>query len=249
MPAIKQIAACFVVSASCLAGTTEDGIPDSAYVEYAKQFSSYTAKLSGTTDKNAPFLATATIIADNWAVTAAHVAAEAGGGAIVIEVGGVGRTASQVFIHPGWSDDVMGVDDIALIRTDASWGLATYPKLFDGVESVGQNVSICGYGVHGKMSVGHSEHDGRLRAGTNTIHALTPSSIICYAERGSSRLEFCSAPGDSGGPLFLNGRLAGVNSFTMAPKGPLKSKYGEESGHTRIGVYREWIESTMEAAK
>lgn len=241
MPDAKKILVFLAMSTFCMAGTTDDGVPDARYVEYAKPFSPYTARLTGTTERDTQFSATATLVADNWAVTAAHVAS--GAKTMVIEVGGVSRAASKVIVHPGWSDDVMGVDDIAMLKTDEPWGLDFYPQLSSGDETVGQTVSICGYGVHGKMSTGHSDHDGRLRAGTNTIHAFMKSSIVCYAERGSSPLEFCTAPGDSGGPLFANGKLAGINSFTMAPQGPLKSKYGEESGHTRISLYRDWIKS------
>jgi secreted trypsin-like serine protease len=49
------------------------------------------------------------------------------------------------------------------------------------------------------------------------------------------------APGDSGGPLFIGRELAGINSFTMADRGPLNSREGEETGHTRVSLYLEWI--------
>jgi secreted trypsin-like serine protease len=55
-------------------------------------------------------------------------------------------------------------------------------------------------------------------------------------------MEYGIAPGDSGGPLFVDGRLAGINSYTASPRSYTRSQYGEESGHTRIAVYRDWIE-------
>ena len=89
------------------------------------------------------------------------------------------------------------------------------------------------------------EYDGKLRAGTNHIERFERGMIVCTASPGRSRLELCISPGDSGGPLFCQGKLAGVNCVTMAPKGPLKSRAGEESGHVRVWLYREWIEGVM----
>jgi hypothetical protein len=41
------------------------------------------------------------------------------------------------------------------------------------------------------------------------------------------------------------GRLVGIASFTMNDKGPLRSKRGEEMGHTRVSLFREWIRKVM----
>jgi hypothetical protein len=35
----------------------------------------------------------------------------------------------------------------------------------------------------------------------------------------------------------------------MADKGPLRSRAGEESGHTRVSLYREWIGTVMEVGE
>ena len=48
--------------------------------------------------------------------------------------------------------------------------------------------------------------------------------------------------GDSGGGLFLDGKLAGINSFVMAADGKTNSDYGDECAHTRISTYKKWIE-------
>jgi hypothetical protein len=104
------------------------------------------------------------------------------------------------------------------------------------------------------MSAGYDLYDGRLRAGTQRIDRVEGVVVWCRAQRRGSPLELCISPGDSGGPLFTgsgrSARLAGINSFQSAPKGPLRSRYGEETGHVSIPAVRDWIDAvTAEAAE
>jgi hypothetical protein len=42
-------------------------------------------------------------------------------------------------------------------------------------------------------------------------------------------------------------RLAGIHSFTMrAGKGPLRSREGEESAHTQVSLFVDWIGQVRE---
>lgn len=232
---------------AAMAGTTDDAIPDAKYIEYAKAFSSYTAKLRGRDGDGRLNEATATLLGPHWAVTAAHVVHEVGG--ISISSGEATRQVKRVVVHPSWNDDHHGWHDIALLWCDEPLKLDYYPELSSGDEKLGQVVSIVGYGLHGKLSDGHSKHDGLLRAGTQTIERFERTVVVCHAKCGTSALEFCISPGDSGGPLFAGGKLAGINSFTMANKGPLKSKSGEETAHTRVSLYADWIRETTEGSK
>lgn len=245
---LERSFAAFLLSVpAAMAGTTDDGVPDARYIEYAKAFSPYTAKISGRGQDGLVASATATIIDPHWAITAAHVVA--GNTGVVVTSGTLARPATRVVVNPDWDENTHGLHDLALVRCDEPLVLSYYPPLSDGDERVGQVVSIVGYGLHGKLTQGHTAHDGKLRAGTQTIERFERSIIVCHAQCGTSTLEFCISPGDSGGPLFAGGKLAGVNSFTMASKGPLKSRQGEETAHTRVSLYREWIASVMETNK
>lgn len=224
------------------AGTTDDTIPDAKYLEYAKAFAPYTARLEASIGDNQVQYAAATLISDRHALTAAHVAD--GVTDIMLVTGTTRHEVEATYIHPEFADK-FGKNDIAVLKSARPFALAYYPPLSDGTEAVGDVVSICGYGVHGKLSSGYTTSDKLLRAGTNKIERFEGSLIVCHAQRGSSPLEFCIAPGDSGGPLFCRGRLAGVNSITMKEQGPLRSREGEESGHVRVSLYREWIEAVM----
>lgn len=240
----KALAAFLLGVPAAMAGTTDDAVPDSRYIEYAKAFSSYTAKATGIDSAGRRTEATATLLDQHWALTAAHVVHGVTG--ITLVSGDLRRPVTRVVTHPQWSnEDTHAGHDIALLRCDEPHQIPHYPLLSDGSEHVGQVVSIVGYGLHGKLSEGHTQYDGKLRAGTQTIERFERSLIVCQARCGTSTLEFCIAPGDSGGPLFAGGKLAGVNSFTMASKGPLKSRAGEETAHTRVSLYREWIEGVI----
>ncbi|HEY0777544.1 MAG TPA: trypsin-like serine protease, partial [Gemmatirosa sp.] len=102
--------------------------------------------------------------------------------------------------------------------------------------SMGQNTVHAGFGTFGN-GVGPTDFDFRRRAGDNVVDfvANDPNASdfgdlytsfedqynrynstcfvygICYASRGAT--EAGTAEGDSGGPLFINGQLAGVTSF------------------------------------
>ena len=243
----KALAAFLLGVPAAIAGTTDDAVPDHKFVHYAEAFAPYTTRFRGIDADGKLNEATATLIGPHWAITAAHVASGVKG--ITLTSGTTKRVVDRVVVHPGWDDANHGWNDLALLHCDEPLALGYYPNLSEGGEAEGQVVSIVGFGLHGKLSEGYTTYDGKLRAGTQTIERFERTVIVCHAKCGSSTLEFCISPGDSGGPLFAGGKLAGVNSFTMAAKGPLKSKAGEETAHTRVSLYREWINQVMEGEK
>ena len=101
----------------------------------------------------------------------------------------------------------------------------------------------------GSLANGLQEGDGRLRAGTVFLGAIERGVYVCPIRRTpeAGPLPLCIAPGDSGGPLWATAadgstRLVGVNSY-VARTGGGKARYvvGEESGHTRVALYLDWI--------
>ena len=62
-------------------------------------------------------------------------------------------------------------------------------------------------------------------------------------------MEFIICPGDSGGGLFIDKKIAGINSCVIATDGKPNSTYTDEGGHTRISQHLDWIHSVLESEK
>lgn len=75
------------------------------------------------------------------------------------------------------------------------------------------------------------------------------------ADLGLGVGEVSSAPGDSGGPTFIDGLIAGIASYglrlrfgdgsTSDVDADLNSSFGEFSGDTRVTIYQEFIDSIV----
>lgn len=232
-------------ASSAFAGTTDDAISDARYLKYAEGFRPYTARIIGLrTDGTTP-AGTCVLIHDHWALTAAHVV-DGWTAGLVHSSKGI-RRIERVFSHIDYQDWNAGWHDIALVRVREPFKLDYYPSLSSGQEALGAVVSVAGYGLTGRLSTGHTHGDGLLRAGTGRITRFEAGCIVLPAMRGGSPLPLCIAPGDSGGPLFVAGRLAGINSFTMKLQDgtSTRSRVGEESAHTRVSLYHDWFHDVM----
>ncbi len=231
-----------------VAGTRDDGVPDARYLELGRQMRPYTAAVSCRSPEGHRHTATAVVIAGRWALTAAHVVA--GCDDVRLAFADTSRDVDLVVVHPGWERLAMASEDLAILRTTEDCALPWYPEIADTV-TPGEACIVAGYGVTGTMGLGYEIADGRLRAGTQTIDSIDGPIVTCSARAKSSPLEYMIAPGDSGGPLFVgsgsHAKLAAINSHQVGPRGPLRSRYGEESGHVLLHPVRAWMTSVMEA--
>ena len=239
----------FAAAASmAVAGTTEDSVPDSAYIAYGEKFAQHTRRVEVVEPSGRLAIGTGVVFAPRLVMTAAHVV----DGAMTVAVSG--NPVTTVFVHPDFDATKVGFNDIAILRCRGDFGLSFYPALATEAENVGVTCLLAGYGATGSISGGYSRADGLLRAGTNTIKGFERTLIVCGINQHSSPMEFGIAPGDSGGPLFVGAgseaRLAGIHSFTMrAGKGPLRSREGEESAHTQVSLFVDWIGQVREMVR
>jgi S1-C subfamily serine protease len=220
--------------------TTDDSVPDSKYVRYGQGFAAYTKPIVVLMEDGRTAHSSAVVIDDHWCLTAAHVVERAVTAAVA------DNPVESIFIHTDYESNGFGWFDIAVLRCRDDFALRYYPPLSDGEEEIGDVVSVAGYGVTGRLSTGYDKADWLLRAGTARIVRFERTVIVCSAQRGGTPMAACIAPGDSGGPMFVGAgpkaRLAGLASFTMRDKGPLRSREGEEQGATRIAFFRQWID-------
>lgn len=241
MRAVLLIVAAVVSTAT--AGTIDDAIPDARYREYGETFAPYTARIVGIQTDQKPAVATCTLIDTHWALTAAHVVESMTHCTII--TGTTLHRVDRIFVHHEYESRLQ--HDIALVRVATPFTLARYPALTDGSEQLGSVCVAVGYGATGPLTTGFTTSDAEIRAGTMVLDEAEGTNYICRIDRGRSPLPFCIAPGDSGGGLFAaasDGRtvLVGVNSF-VSSRGtpPMRSAVGEETGHTRVALYLDWI--------
>ena len=180
-------------------------------------------------------------------------------------------TAMEWIPHPGWaatSGDVLAGYDIGLVRLSSSVSGFLPVTLHPGGLVADPTGTIVGFGSSGTGLTGFQAGSaGTKRAGQNMIDAqgdgVTVSSNILFVDLdrpgvpaesviGSSTplaLEYISAPGDSGGGLFVtegvNTYLLGITSFGWEyTDGIADSDYGDLAGFVAVQPFSTWIETT-----
>lgn len=234
-------------SLSSIAGTIDDNKSDEQYLEYGNKHKCVVKLIGHMSDeKHTPYSASGVMISPYYALTAAHV---------------IYGTMTQYIIHDGkphlcvvaathseFKPKDFGHYDIAILRINDPINLDFYPELYKEKDELKKICSIAGYGNTGKISTGYDlqKTDGKKRAGSNIITNIEKHMLICSSTDKVTELEFIICPGDSGGGLFINNKLAGINSCVFASDGKTDGDYGDTSGHTRISQFNDWIIDSQE---
>ncbi len=194
------------------------------------------------------------------------------GGAINIPV-------AQSFVHPGWNGSFSNGRDIAVLQlANLAPTAAIRYSLYRGTNELRQTSVKVGYGQTGKGRVQQKYPLGVLRAGRNTYDALgdlfsypaPAGSLLAYdfdnglsandalgafgvPNLGAGANEVKAAFGDSGGPSFIGGLIAGVTSFGLGAISTdvdqsLNFSFGELSFDTRVSAYVSWIDAIVAGA-
>jgi len=232
-------------SINLLAGTIDPLTPDEKYLEYGSKFNCVLS-ICGVNDEGDMFNASAVAIDENWILTAAHVVDKVEFCGIVIEDSQI-IIIEHIIKHPNF-DGSVGIADIAICKLRDSLNLKFYPDLYEEEDESNKLCCISGYGFTGTFWTGQKFCDGKRRAGSNIIDRTEKDLLICSPSRnvkeGLTSLEFLIGSGDSGGGLFIDNKLAGINSCISVSGRTPSSKYGEEAGHTRVSKFVEWIRET-----
>jgi hypothetical protein len=228
-----------------LAGTIDPNTPDSKYVEYGSKFN-FIHKICGTYQDNGLYCASCVIIDKNWAITAAHVVK--GAQLCFISQADKVYAVDKIIYHELYKEDQYGYHDIALCHSSSDIKLDFYPELYTEKDEINKICCISGYGLTGTFLTGIKTGDDKRRAGSNKIEYIDRHLLICTPSKTNrTELEFLIGSGDSGGGLFIDGKLAGINSCVLSDDGKPDSTYTDESGHTRVSLYNEWIKSNIKS--
>ncbi len=208
------------------------------------------------------YAGSATLIAPDWVLTAAHNLTAATFGTFTLN--GNSYQSSQLISHPLWNGNAFNGYDLALVRLSSSVAGITPASLYTGAAEIGATGTFVGFGFTGTGLTGWQTLDNQKRAFQNVIDGNfgTPSVLLVSdfdnpnnaADNGFGdalplSLEGAVAPGDSGGGVFLNfgaqSYLAGVISFVAAADGNANADYGDVSGFGRVSTFVPWIHSVV----
>jgi len=262
---IGIVVAVLQVHAAAFAGTIRADRSDSQYIDLGRPYASV-GRFQGTTNTFG-FVASGTLIAPDWVLTAAHVVDHTK--SLTFTIGGVNYAAANWLPNPNWNGNLFAGYDIGLVHLSRSVSGIQPAALYTGFAEVGKVGTAVGYGMTGTGLTGAKTLDFNRRGEQNTIDRLMNARLFLSdfdnprnpydSSLGLSRpqdLEGLIAPGDSGGGVFLTvgtgasaqSFLAGVNSFVGAYDGRPDSDYGDISGHTRVSAFANWIKGVISSA-
>lgn len=233
----------FLISFSVtLGGTRDPSVADKEHIGLAKE-ADCVVRLTGKDLSGNRLQASAVIVNPKWIITAAHIVSDGTEFGIIIDHKKI--LVTRTIIHPLFKNENFGYHDIALGVLEKDASLNFYPELYSDMDEEGKQSYICGFGLGGTFATGAKIFDMKRRAGTNMIDRYEKNMLICsigaYENKPNTKYEFLISSGDSGGGLFIDNKLAGINSCVIASDKTADSDYGDESGHTRISKYIQWI--------
>jgi hypothetical protein len=233
------------VQAYC--GTIDPTVSDAKYVEYGKKYECVLPIVGVMGDSmNSQFRASCVIIDEYHILTAAHIVHNTITQHVLYK--NKAYPCSIVAVHGKYDDSNMGYNDIAVARLARPIKLDYYPKLYTDKNETDKVCGLSGWGHHGNFNSGWiSKYDNTRRAGSNIIDGVD-KNILKHSVHTSKKteLEFLICPGDSGGGLFIDKKLAGIHSYVYATDGKSDSDYGDVGCSTRVSDYVEWVGKTKE---
>lgn len=196
------------------------------------------------------------IIAKNWIITAGHCAGQSASslkiraGTDLTQKGGSLHQVDKIILHEkyGFKSNGVPLNDVALMRVKEPFQFDETRRsidLFRAGESMvpGKMANVSGFGlVRGHyfprklqwVQVPLIENDKCNEAYLEKYGGV-PEGYICAAYYGKGGKNACT--GDSGGPLAVDGRLAGIVSWSYNCAEP-----DYPTVYADVAYYRDWID-------
>ena len=182
-----------------------------------------------------------TLIAPNAVLTAAHCVEGMGDTEGTFTVGGKTYSTTKMTIHPDYQSS-KDVDLAVMILSENVTGV-TPMDINRVTPQVGEVLTLVGFGATGNGNSGHNGDFGVKHEGKTPIDEVTATHVNWNFDNNN---ESNTAPGDSGGPAFLNqnGKLviAGVTSGGTRDDAAI----GDYSFDIRVDAFADWIDSLVD---
>jgi hypothetical protein len=194
------------------------------------------------------------LIAPRWVLTAAHMvkALREMPKPPRLEFAGRAYEIESMHSHPEWKKG--NPFDIGLIFLREPVADVEPAPIYREKDEGGKAVIIVGHGYVGKIGEKPSAAgwDRKARAAINTIERLSPRTLglRIKANDEASDLQGAAAPGDSGGPLYIENAsgvfVAGVGYATDDTNADgIVGNAGDWELYIRVSTFADWIDETM----
>lgn len=191
---------------------------------------------------------TGTVLARDLVLTAAHCVQPQADYAVVLLSDGPPKLlpAARIAVHPNFSADQFRTrrptPDLALVKlAEPLPGRFRTARLAaeGGLPAKGSSFLLAGFGV---TSEGAQKSAGTLRM-VSLPSVGTTGGIMVRLSQPDGGAGACT--GDSGGPAFKDGAVAGVVGWATGPNGTRGC--GGVTGVTLVSLQRDWIDRTARA--
>lgn len=208
----------------------------------------------------------ATLISEQWAITAGHCTVETplgetlnAGEPYQVSIVGQNYQVEKLVLHPDFLNSQQSkAVDMALIKLDRAVSGIRPIKLYQGSDEQNQILSMIGWGYTGIGTHGRSDNDGKLRRAQNRVEKADQWLEFLFDDPrmiNSAALQMEGVPGlgDSGGPAILETPegmvLLGVALGEIDDPDTIEQgRYGAVSLYERVSSHYLWIMQVIEGS-